>query len=111
MPPQILREYRILFERVPEGEAAIDGNELGQRSKLGGSPNWVQTDQTPTCPRCGKEMRFVGQLDSLEHQNKANPHSIKALSRQQHFMFGDVGLIYLFFCFDCCATQAIFQCG
>ena len=47
-PPEIViryatynpRQYRIKFERVPEGEQAIDPNKLGQRSKLGGEPDW-----------------------------------------------------------------------
>jgi len=56
-------------------------------------------------------MRFVAQLDSIEHDSKSNPHSIEALSRKQHFMFGDVGMIYVFFCFECCQVQSVFQCG
>jgi hypothetical protein len=26
------------------------------------------------------------------------------------YMFGDVGMIYVFFCFDCCHTASLMQC-
>jgi hypothetical protein len=45
---------------------------------------------------------------SIEHENKHNPLSKPALGHQ-HYMFGDVGMIYIFFCFDClqlsCSVQ------
>jgi len=102
-----LREYRILFERVPEGERAYPPgpNNLGLRSKLGGEPDWVQLDDTPTCPKCGEPMQFVGQIDSMENNG---PHK---RDREQRFMFGDVGMIYVFYCFDCTESQSIVQCG
>jgi hypothetical protein len=109
--PTILRQYRIKFEQVPTGEQAIDPNKLGQRSKLGGEPDWCQQDDTPSCPKCGKTMTFVGQLDSIEHQDKDNPHSVRALSKQQRFMFADVGLIYIFMCFPCSHPMALLQSG
>ena len=39
---ELLREYRVHFERVPPGQEAIDPDALGQRSKLGGRPDWDQ---------------------------------------------------------------------
>ena len=106
-----LREYRIRFELVPEGDHAYPpGREnLGLRSKLGGDPNWVQGDDTPACPQCGEPMSFVGQIDSIEHKEDHNPH--RQEYREQDFMFGDVGVIYVFFCFDCSETKSVFQCG
>ena len=56
-------------------------------------------------------MTFVGQLDSMEHQNKDDPHSVRVLSKQQHFMFADVGLIYIFMCFPCSQPMAVLQGG
>ena len=109
--PSPLREYRVLLQRVPVGEPAIDPDRLGERSKLGGMPDWVQNDETPRCTGCGELMTFVGQLDSVEHQSTDNPHSINALSSDQEFMFGDVGMIYVFFCKDCLEPVAIFQCA
>lgn len=111
MRPTTLRQYRIKFEQVPVGEQAINPNKLGQRSKLGGEPDWCQRDDTPNCQKCGKRMTFVGQLDSMEHQDKDNPHSVPVLSKQQHFMFADVGLIYIFMCFPCSQPMALLQSG
>ncbi len=106
-----LREYRIKFERVPQGEQAVDPDALGLRSKLGGEPTWDQFDETPKCPLCEEAMSFVGQIDSIEHDSKDNPNRIDCLSSEQQFMFGDVGIIYIFFCFSCCQVKTVFQCG
>jgi hypothetical protein len=108
--PQELREYRISFERVPAGEAA-HGGKLGLRSKLGGKPDWDQGEETPLCSDCQMEMVFVGQLDSIEHDEQHNPHRVNCLSPEQQYMMGDVGMIYIFFCFDCCRSTSVFQCG
>ena len=56
-------------------------------------------------------MTFVAQIDSINHDADNNPHRIDCLSREQKFMFGDVGMIYVFFCFDCLETASIMQCG
>lgn len=111
MRPRPLRQYRVLFELVPEGKQAIDRKMLGERSKLGGTPDWEQVDETPACPICGRSMQFVGQLDSIEHDRKTNPSRMDALSENQQYMFGDVGMIYIFFCFECLEVHAVFQCG
>ncbi len=73
-------------------------NNLGKRTKLGGLPEWIQNNETPTCEKCGKEMSFVVQIDSLDYNGK-----------NKEYMFGDVGMIYVFFCFDCETTESIFQ--
>ena len=106
-----LREYRIKFERVPEGEQAYPPgpDNLGLRSKLGGDPDWVQGNDTPACPRCNEPMSFVGQIDSIEHMGERNP--LRQERREQDFMFGDAGVIYVFFCFDCLKSQSVFQCA
>ena len=49
-------------------------SELGD--KLGGWPAWVQGIEYPTCPRCGRRMEHVFQVDSEDNVP---------------FMFGDVG--------------------
>ncbi len=77
--PKKLTEYKISFERVPRGKHALGPNHwiqaLGRRSKLGGEPDWVQSDETPKCAGCHKPMTFVGQIDSIEHNESTNPHS------------------------------------
>ena len=106
-----LREYRISFEPVPTGQKAIDPSAEGLRSKLGGDPDWVQGDERPDCPACGGRMMFIGQLDSMEHDSPKNPHRIDCLSDQQQFVFGDVGMIYVFLCENCNEASAVMQCG
>ena len=105
-----LREYEVAFAR---GSRSRDPNrhDLGLRSKLGGDPEWDQGDETPNCSSCNAAMTFVGQIDSIEHDFPNNPHAVEALSGEQHFMFGDVGMIYIFFCFQCSETKSVFQCG
>jgi len=56
-------------------------------------------------------MTFVAQIDSVEHAWESNPHAVDALSDDQKWMFGDVGMIYVFHCFDCMTAQSIVQCG
>jgi hypothetical protein len=49
-----------------------------------------------------------GQIDSFEFNGKDNPN------RKDHgdtqFMFGDVGMIYVWFCFDCLEPLATMDC-
>jgi len=56
-------------------------------------------------------MTFVAQIDSIEHDEQHNPHRVDCLSEKQQFMFGDVGMLYVFFCFECLETTSIMQCG
>lgn len=98
------------FERVSPGEDAVDGKSSGLQSKLGGAPHWIQQDETPSCPSCSQPMSFVGQIDSIEHDANNNPHRVDCIWGKSDYMFGDVGLIYVFFCFDCLTTQSVFQC-
>lgn len=76
---------------------------IGGRTKLGGDPTWIQEDSTPSCPECQQKMSFVGQIDSIDNllENK---------TIIEDYMFGDMGMIYIFFCFDCNTTDSIFQC-
>jgi uncharacterized protein YwqG len=110
--PKPLREYRIKFEKLPKGGKAVpDPDKLGIRSKLGGEPDWVQSPEDPKCSGCKKPMTFIAQIDSMEHDATHNPHAIDCLSGRQQYMFGDVGMIYVFMCFDCLSAESIVQCG
>ena len=100
------------FERVPDGEPVYspDHDEaLGFRSKLGGEPDWDQGAETPKCSGCQKAMRFIAQIDSIEHNVSKNPHHQEFF--EQEYMFGDVGMLYVFFCYDCMESKSVFQCG
>lgn len=107
-----LSELRVRLERVAAGDRAVRGeypDNLGLRTKLGGDPEWIQDEETPTCPDCGAAMVFVGQIDSVEHDAPENPLRRDALAVKD-YMFGDVGMIYVFFCYDCCRPAAVHQC-
>ena len=107
-----LREYRIKFEKMPKGKKAVsDPDKLGVRSKLGGGPDWVQNPEVPKCSDCKQPMTFIAQIDSMEHDEEHNPHAIDCSSGQQQYMFGDVGMIYVFMCFGCMNTKSLIQCA
>ena len=109
--PKVLKEYRVKFEKVSAGKQAVpDNSQLGIRSKLGGEPDWCQSPENPQCSGCGSPMSFVAQIDSMEHFEDHNPNAIHWGAKQE-YMFGDVGMIYVFFCYDCLETQSVFQCG
>ena len=108
-----LREYKVKLERLKPGELICEHsypNNDGLLTKFGGEPDWIQGQETLKCPHCNTEMSFVGQIDSFEHDYKTNPLRVDAIKGDQHFMFGDVGRIYVFFCFECCEPKAILQC-
>ena len=90
-----MRELRILTE---EGN---NNQELGKRSKFGGIPDWIQNDETPKCDCCRKKMEFIAQLDSFDYTGFAQ--------KSVEYMFGDVGMIYVFFCKNCGFSKSIFQ--
>lgn len=107
-----LVEIRVTLERVPQGQQAVPlayPDNVGLRTKLGGEPDWIQGDEVPECPHCGQRMAFVAQIDSVEHDSENNPLRRDCLE-DQDYMFGDVGMIYVFFCFDCCQPNCVHQC-
>ena len=114
-----LPEFRVILERVKPGETAypmkggfaIDDHD-GQRTKLGGEPEYIQGgDGVPDCPSCSKPLLFVAQIDSVEHDWLTNPHRVNSISPEQEWMFGDVGMIYVYFCKECLQAHAEFECG
>ena len=98
-----LPEIRVTLERVPAGERAVPldyPDNLGVRTKLGGTPDWIQGDEAPVCQSCNNAMTFVAQIDSIEHDSKHNPLRRDCMGHQD-YMFTDVGMIYVFWCFNC----------
>jgi len=103
------------FEPVPPGQQANPPNDdnAGLRSKLGGTPDWIQPSSKGTtivCDHCKDEATFVAQIDSIEHQpvGYENPNAKRAPERD--YMFADVGMIYIFWCFRCCAPKCVYEC-
>jgi hypothetical protein len=106
-----LNEYRVRLERVKRGEPAVHSKypeNLGLRTKLGGKPDWIQGDETPECPECGEPMYFVAQIDSIEHRSEHNA-VMKDPPKHIDFVFSDVGMLYIFYCFDCSQVFALQQ--
>jgi hypothetical protein len=69
------------------------GDGVGDRNKLGGTPDFLQGDEYPVCDDCKKKMDFYAQLDSLNDE----------------FIIADCGMIYVFMCFECVETKSIIQ--
>jgi hypothetical protein len=112
--PKTLRELRVSFDDPLGGEPVLTGDIhkelLGKRSKLGGLPDWIEYDLTPSCSACGSVMSFVGQLDSIDHLGHCNPETYCEALDAQEYMFADVGLIYVFYCFQCLEAKAVTDC-
>ena len=104
-----LRELRIDLRNLESGDTGSLNyplEETGWRSKLGGKPDWIQSDYTPDCPSCSDPMHFVYQIDSIDHVLRDNWSN----GERPTYMFGDAGMIYVFFCFECSETESVFQC-
>lgn len=104
--PIPLAEVRIGLQRVGQNKIEVvpitEPANPGQRTKLGGSPEWIQRDDTPKCPACRRNMTFVAQIDSFD---QGSPQA----ETMPGYMFADVGMIYVFYCFDCLRTKSVVQ--
>ncbi|MDH6111496.1 thiol-disulfide isomerase/thioredoxin [Kitasatospora sp. MAP12-15] len=67
---------------------------LGQ---LGGSPSWIQNDETPSCPSCARTMPLIAQLEE-------GPDHATAMN------FGGCGSAYAFACAPCERAVFLWQC-
>jgi hypothetical protein len=110
--PDALREYRVrIIPTERAGPQPTHPANIGRRTKFGGIPNGIQPadddDVRRQCPQCFGRMHFVAQIDSFEHKDENNPNR-KDYDDVQ-FMFGDVGMIYVWFCFNCLTPQATFD--
>lgn len=55
---------------------------------VGGKPRWVQNDEHPNCPICGKPMVFIMEIKSREELTNG----------EDYLMFGDCGSLFVFSC-------------
>lgn len=95
---ELLPEYKL--ELLPLTDDAkrrrgfpMSDPEIGNRSKVGGRPAFIQSEEYPLCTVCGKQMTFYAQLDAIG----------------DGFDIADCGLIYVFICFDCYETKSVIQ--
>lgn len=65
---------------------------IGNRSKIGGDPDWIQKPEKIMCA-CGKEMLFFCQIDSIGEE----------------FSLADAGMLYSFICQYCWVAKSIIQ--
>ncbi|MES0864214.1 hypothetical protein ABLN87_17825 [Ruegeria sp. SCPT10] len=66
---------------------------VGRRSKIGGKPDLVQDGCRQVCKSCGSEMTFYAQIDSVGDE----------------VCLADVGMVYVFVCFDCFTSESFVQ--
>lgn len=69
------------------------GEEIGTRHQLGGDPNFIQSEDWPSCPGCGERMTFWAQVDSINDE----------------FCIADCGMIYVFYCIECVEAKTVIQ--
>jgi len=86
-------EQSIILSRSREPEEEADAF-----VKVGGVPDWVQDDEHPSCPECGRLMMFVSQLNSNEQLSNGD----------SSLMFGDLGRLFTFVC--CRTVTNLMQC-
>lgn len=107
-------DYELTLRRAPEPELDVSRFDLPDEqmeliswaTKLGGVPAWVQTNETPNCPHCGKCMRFVVQIDAQPDGPWAADHSQGF--NYELFDFGDAGLGFVFICPNDCSPEGAF---
>jgi len=69
--------------REDEEEAYEKARVTYEGEKLGGWPYWVQGEEYPPCPDCGKPMRFIFQIDS---------------GKNIPYIWGDMGMGHITWC-------------
>ncbi|WP_200948332.1 MULTISPECIES: hypothetical protein [unclassified Kitasatospora] len=86
------------YDQAHEAWAARTGRSsmevLGQ---LGGSPSWLQNDETPSCPSCARAMPIIAQLEE-------GPDHTTAMN------FGGCGSACVFACEPCEQAAFLWQC-
>ncbi|MFF3609269.1 hypothetical protein [Streptomyces sp. NPDC002463] len=81
---------------VPEHKDAASTVNFPVLGQLGGRPDWLQQDETPSCPSCGRVMDFVAQFEDKRDQ-EGPPY------------FG-TGCAYVFACGMCMEAVCSWQC-
>lgn len=83
-------------------------------TKIGGVTAWLQDDETPNCPKCGKSMKFVAQIESeLEGPLSAFPEKWEEECKE-FLNFGGWGMGFVFICDEQCGNKNgafLWQCG
>ena len=110
-PPDVLREYRVkIIPAVDAGPLPAYPDDMGLRTKFGGRPDAIQNgeDSNRKCRECGHKMHFIAQIDSFEFNGENNPN--RKNYGEEQYMFGDAGMLYVWFCFNCLIPDASVEC-
>ncbi len=91
IPEPLSEDAAALLQRPPYVDPSI-----GERHRLGGTPDLLQEEDWPTCATCREPMTFYAQLDAIPSGG---------------FDLADAGLIYVFVCFDCFDVRALLHSG
>jgi len=119
--PAAYPDYAVVLERsneprVDTADYSIDDEQrelVADTTKIGGMPMWIQTNETPSCPKCKGAMGFIAQL-AAELDGPLPADALWGDSRYRFFNFGDVGTGYLFLCASECSPEGVaffWQCG
>ncbi|MFD8207925.1 hypothetical protein ACFV2S_16225 [Streptomyces sp. NPDC059695] len=76
-----------------DSDVTLGAPVLGQ---LGRQPDWLQSDESPYCPSCGRAMDFAVQLED-DRETTGHP------------LFGS-GCAYVFTCVRCAEAVFLSQC-
>jgi hypothetical protein len=71
---------------------------------LGGTPDWIQEEKFPICPKCDRDMALFLQLKSLPYEITKNNEPLST------YTFGDAGNFYLFRCATCDTYKNSWEC-
>jgi hypothetical protein len=90
--------FKLIMEPLDEEAKSLESfkwadDDIGKRHQLGGEPTFIQAENFPICPDCGKQMTFYAQLDSINDE----------------YIIADCGMIYVFMCFDCNEVTSLIQ--
>ncbi len=79
-------------------------------TKLGGVPFWLQNNETPKCPKCGSDMKFVSQLQAQLNGDFPADGILPSdwESKYKKFNFGGCGIAYMFLCKNECSSEGSF---
>ena len=104
-----LDEYNISYRLLEDNEYPITkeslhnlGNKEGKH-QMGGLPFWIQDEEHILCVNCKKEMPYIAMIDSELYIGKDG-------FREKGHMFGDEGILYIFYCRFCNMIATIGQC-
>lgn len=97
---EIDKNSKIIFEGV-KVSAEEKEEEIDEYESIGicGKPEWLQDDETPTCPKSGKRMKFLCQLGSFSEIKSTYSNVVPTEGMSQYFEnlnFWCDGNLYIF---------------